>query len=584
MVEVHAVLVAAREAYARRDWPAARDGFEAARAVVDLTPDDLSALSDAAWWLGDVESSSTAGQLAYDGYCRDGRTRDAAMAAMGVAYVLLLRGQQVLAAGWIARASRLLAGDPDCPETGYLVYVLEVEAGYDAKDVARVVAASRRVRDLGRRHGSPTLVAAGTFGEGRVLVRSGRVQEGLALIDEAMLAVAAGEVEPEWSGNLFCHMMAACHELCDVVRARRWTEATSQWLAELPAAALFTGICRVHRSQVLQVSGAWDRAEAEAAQVCADLADLHVATAAEGHYQVGELRRLRGDYAAADDAYEQARARGRDPQPGRALALLARGRVAAAAASVRSALAAEQDRLARARLCVAQVEIALAAEDLPVAGKACDELAVTASTWASPGLTAMAAGAAGALALATGHPAEALPQLRAAHRCWRHADAPYEAARVAELMARAYLALDDLDAADRELATAFAVFQRLGARGDLERVAAHRSGRTLPGGLTAREAEVLSLVAAGMSNRSLAASLTLSEKTVARHLSNIFTKLGVSSRTQAAAYAFEHGLSPRQDLGVPAHPGAGRLRPCPDAPPAPSSLRSSRGRTQAEPG
>jgi DNA-binding CsgD family transcriptional regulator len=584
MVGVHAVLAAARDAYARRDWAAAREGFDAARAVAALAPDDSRALSDAAWWLGDTDASSAAGRQAYDGYCRDGQPRQAARAAMDLAYVLLLRGEEAVAAGWLARAQRLLADDPDCAETGYLVYVLEVETGYDGGDVAGVVAAARRVHDLGRRHRDSTLVAAGTFGEGRMLVRHGRVQEGLALLDEAMLAVASREVGPEWSGNLFCHMMTACHELCDVARARQWTDATSRWLAELPAAVLFTGICRVHRSQVLQVDGSWEAAEAEAARVCTDLADLHVATAAEGHYQVGELRRLRGDLTGAESAYERARVRGRDPQPGAALALLARGRVEAASTSIRAALAAEQDRLARARLCCAQVEITLAAGDVVAATEACDELAETASTFRSSGLVAMSGQASGALALATGHCAEALPQLRAAHRCWCETAAPYEAARVAELMAQAYAGLDDLDAADRERAAACATFARLGARGDLERASSRRLRPTPPGGLSAREAEVLQLVAAGMSNRRLAASLTLSEKTVARHLSNIYTKLGVSSRTQAVVYAFAHGLTPDEGMGGPAHRDAEGLHGPADAPPGPPSLPSPGGRPEARPG
>lgn len=487
MAEVDAVLTAARAAYARLDWPAAREGFDAARGVGALSADDLSALGDAAWWLGRVEESLAASEQAYHRYLDADQPRQAATAAMATAYLSALHGREAAASGWMGRAQRLLADQPECVEQGYLLYVLQVEAALDGTDVEAVVAAARRVRDLGRRHGDPTLVAQGTLGEGRMLVRHGRVAEGLALLDEAMVAVLTEELMPEWAGNIYCHMMAACHELCDVARAREWTEATTRWLATLPAAVLFTGICRVHRSQVMQLAGAWDHAESEAVRVCADLAELHVATAAEGHYQVGELRRLRGDLAAAEQAYQRAHECGRDPQPGLALAVLARRRADVASASVRAALVAHsEDRLARARLCAAQVEIAVAAGDLPTATKACDELEETASVYASSGLQAMALHARGAVILAEGHTAEALPMLRAACRCWRELSAPYEAARVGALLAEAYRALGDLDAAERELAAAGAVFARLGATPDLERVAAARHRPAPPDGLTAR--------------------------------------------------------------------------------------------------
>jgi DNA-binding NarL/FixJ family response regulator len=234
----------------------------------------------------------------------------------------------------------------------------------------------------------------------------------------------------------------------------------------------------------------------------------------------------------------------RDPQPGLALLRLAQGRAATAAASIRTALTAVvHDRLARAQLCAAQVEIALAAGDHGTAARAGEELTRTASTYGSSGLEAAALQARGAVLLAEGRAEAALPTLRAACRRWTELDAPYDAARVRLLLARAYRALEDGDAALRELDEAGAVFERLGATLDAREVAALQGRPALPGGLTGREAEVLALVAAGRTNREIAEALVLSHKTVARHLSNIFAKLGVTSRTQAAAYAFEHGLA-----------------------------------------
>jgi DNA-binding CsgD family transcriptional regulator len=505
--------------------------------------DDLEDRADVAWWRGDVDEASALLERAYRNHLDDGRPRPAAMAAIGIAVSAFLRGDGVVGSGWLGRAQRLLRDEPEQVEHGYLLY-FELEGALAGGDQAAVVATAGRVRDIGRRHADPNLVAAGDLFEGRALVRQGRVAEGMALLDEAMLAVLSGELRPEYAGNVYCHLMAAFHELADVRRAAEWTEATSRWLAGLPAAVLFTGICRVHRSQVMARRGAWAQAEQEAALVCLELADLHVAGAAEGHYQLGELHRLRGDLAGAEAAYRRAHGLGRDPQPGLALLRLAQGRSSTAAASIRAALTAvTSDRLARAQLCAAQVEIALAAGDAGTAARACDELTRTASTYGSSGLEAAALQARGALLLAEGRAEAALPTLRAACRRWQELDAPYDAARVRLLLVVAYEALDDGDAAARELDAAAAVFDQLGATLDAARVAALRGRAALPGGLSAREAEVLALVASGRTNREIAATLVLSPKTVARHLSNIFAKLGVSSRTQAAAFAYEYGLA-----------------------------------------
>jgi ATP/maltotriose-dependent transcriptional regulator MalT len=559
MDEVAEVLREAREARARNDWPHAFALFTAAREVTPLTAEDLAALSDAAWWLGHVDVCLDAGEAAFRGFLDADRPRLAARIGFELAVTAFLRGDDALGSGWLRRVQRLLEPLPEGTEHGYVRYVLEVEAALDGGDLEGVVTAARDVRRIGHEHGDRNLVALGVLGEGRAMTRIGEVAAGSRLLDESMVAVLHEDLAPAWAGNIYCHLMAACHELGDVERARAWTDATSAWLAELPAAVLFTGICRVHRSQVLQASGEWDRAEEEAARVLADLADLHVASVAEAHYQLGELRRLQGDVTGAEDAYERARARGRDPQPGHALLCLSLGRREAAAAAIRTALlAVPADRLTRAHLCGAAVEIALVGGDLETARRACAELEEAAARYATSGLEATALHWRGALALAEGHPEAALPVLRASCRRWHGVHAPYEAARSRLLLGRTYLALDDHDTAASELRMARATFERLGATADTRETDLLLGARSFPNQLTAREVEVLALVASGNSNREIAAALVISDKTVARHLSNIFTKLDVTSRTAAAAFAFEHGLvgarrgsfdpsSPRQD-------------------------------------
>ncbi|MGH3521005.1 MAG: LuxR C-terminal-related transcriptional regulator [Haloechinothrix sp.] len=537
MLDHDAALAEARDAHARHDWPRALALFESARERGRLSAGDLDALSDAAWWLGRIDESIAAGESAYEQHLSEGDSRGAAMAAMGIGYLFSLHGDDVLASGWLGRAQRLLRDDPDCVEHGYFSYVVEVEAALDADDLDPVITSARRIQQLGRNSGDANLVALATVGEGRALVRQGRVTEGLALLDEGMVAVLAGELSPDWAGNIYCNLIATCHELVDLKRMWHWTESLGQWCANLTAAVLFTGICRVHRAQLLLTLGEWGRSAGEADQVCVDLAGIAVASTSEAHYVLGDVHRLRGDLAGAEAAYLRAHELGRDPQPGMALLRLAQGQVDVAAASIRAALTARAGaRLTRTPLVGAQVEIALAAGDIATARKAADELAEVAATYRSPGLEAMSQHAMGAVLLEEDRPDQALPVLRDACARWRQIGAPYECARVRVLLATAYQALADHDAATRERESAARVFTELGAGAQL-------TAQPRPGGLSAREVEVLTLVAAGMSNRDIAADLVLSEKTVARHLSNIFTKLGVSSRTAAAAYAFDHGLA-----------------------------------------
>ncbi|HSK98643.1 MAG TPA: LuxR C-terminal-related transcriptional regulator [Euzebyales bacterium] len=548
------ILGRARDAYARCDWPTAYHGFTSASEQRALSADDLFALADAAWWMGLIDEAVRAGEQAYRAYREDGRRRAAAMAALEVGLALLVRGDELAGTDWVGRCAGLLSGEPDGAEQGFLLFLTEVlgplNAGrpVDERAAEALVASARRVLEVGRAHEDPTLVALGLLGEGRALLKVGQASAGTACLDQVMTALQSDTLLPGWAGELYCQLMAAAHEAVDLQRLRRLAALTTRWLERLPVAALYTGLCRVHRSQVLQVAGDWRSAEQHAGRACAELADIAPAGAAEAHYQLGEVRRLRGDLTAAERAYRQAHRLGRDPQPGRALLRLAQGDVRAAVAAIGTALvAAAGDRLLRARLRAAQVEIAVAAGAHDVADVACTELEDIAGDYGTAGLEAMADHARGLCLLAGGRREEALPVLRRACRRWQDLDAPYECARVRALLARVYRALGDADTAALELDAAATVFEQLGAESDLRAVDHLRGERVLPAGLTAREAEVLAQVAQGGSNRRIAGALFISDKTVARHLSNIFAKLGVTSRAAAAAYAVEHGLVPRAD-------------------------------------
>jgi DNA-binding CsgD family transcriptional regulator len=462
---------------------------------------------------------------------------------------LARRGELGPASGWLGRARRLLEEQSeDRVERGYLLLprAFEHEAAGEWDAAAAMMA---EAVEVGARFGDADLRALAGHEQGQALIRAGDVAGGVALLDEAMTAASAGELSPIVTGIVYCGVILACDEAHDVRRAREWTATLSRWCEAQPEMVAFTGRCLVHRAEIMQWQGAWGEALEEArraAERC--LRSENRRAAGEACYRQGELHRLRGDPAQAEAAYREASEHGYEPQPGLALLRLAQGRTDAAVTAIGRMLAERDGAGERAELLPAYVEAMLAAGDIEGARAAGEELTRLAAHFDSASLEALAALASGAIELHDGDPQRALAPLRDAARAAHDLDAPYEAARARELLGRACRALGDEDSARLELEAGLAGFAKLRAEPDRERVEAllaTADGPEAPGarhGLSAREVEVLRLVAAGQSNREIAAALTISEHTVARHLQNIFAKLGVSSRTAAGAFAFENDL------------------------------------------
>jgi DNA-binding CsgD family transcriptional regulator len=526
-----------REAFAVRAWPRARECLERAHEEEPLDPGDLELLSIVAFMLARDDDSASWLELAHLRHLEDGETLRAVRCAAWIGMNLASRGQIGPASGWLGRAHRLLEGEGECAERGYLL-LPELFRHEAAGDFAEAAAVAEEVVGIGERFGDRDLFALAAHGQGHMLIRCGRVREGLALLDEAMVAVTAEELSPIVTGIVYCGVILACNEVYEVQRAREWTRALADWWALQPEMVAFTGRCYVHRAEILQLDGSWRDALEEAHRAGERFIATGNPAAGLARYREGELLRLQGEFARAEEAYREASGFGWEPQPGLAQLRLGQGRSDAAVSAIRRAVEAATAPLDRARLLPAFVEIMLATGDVESARRSCLELEELATGYESPMLGAIVASARGAVHLAEGEPRAALVSLRKAGETWHALDAPYEIARTRVLAGQACRALGDEEAAVLEHDAARSIFERLGARPDLARLEQPTSSH----GLSGRELEVLRLVAAGKTNREIAAALVISEHTVARHLQNIFAKLGLSSRGAATAFAFEHDL------------------------------------------
>ena len=521
------------------DWLADHAALCAADREHGLSPEDLERLAVAAFLVGRDADVVPLRERALQGYLEQGAVDRAVRCGFWCGYHLQTRGELAQAQGWEQRVTRLVAGRATATFEGMLSQAraaLLMTAG----DGAAALPLFERGAEIADADADLDLFTLAGLGRARCLQMTGRDGESTAALDEVMVHVVGGRVAPQVSGLAYCSVIDICLGRFDLTRAREWTAALGRWVDAQHGMVPYRGSCLVHRAEILQLAGAWSDAARQAELACDQLARSRESATAAAHYRVAELARLQGRLEVAEAGYLQAASFGFEVQPGLARLRLAQGRPDAALAGLRRAVD-EPTRDARAHplQLAAQVDIAIATGDRELARAAADALADLAGPDAPPFLAALREHAAGAVLLAEGtDPAAAahaaLPRLRRACALWQELDVPYEAARTRLLVADACAALGDHDGSAMETAAARAVFARLGA--------AESACPDPRGPLSPRECEVLRLVATGVTNRVIAERLVLSEKTVARHVSNILAKLGITSRAAATAWAFEHGL------------------------------------------
>ncbi len=534
-----------REAFRRRAWHDAHRLLKAADHDTPIGTDDLEQLAIAAWLIGEeVESEQLLTRLHQEFISRNA-WEGAARSAFWLAFVLLHRNALAPGRAWVERARHLLdTHGLDCVLHGFVRIPLAIEriSSGDGDSAYRLFS---EAAEIASRFQDPDLAALASHGRGRVMIRQGRIREGAALLDDAMVSVTSGNVSSIIAGDIYCGLLEGCYEMFDLRRAREWTASMTLWCEAQPDLVRYRGECLTYRAEVLQHQGEWPDALRDAMAACRALSSPPGQPAAgAAHYRLGEIHRLRGEFLEAEQAFRQAASSGRVPQPGLWLLHTDQGRAKSTLAGLRGLLESPAPPRRRAPLLAAAVEIMLAAGDVGAARGLTSELAGFAERFEAPLLAAMSARAFGAVRMAEGEAKDALPALNDAWRLWRELGTPYEEAETRVLIAVASDAVADTCTRDLELDAARQAFSRLGAAPALARLSSllRRWSAGTRNGLSDREVQVLRLVATGRTNRAIANELFISEKTVARHVSNIFTKLGVSSRSGATARAYDRGL------------------------------------------
>lgn len=535
----------------RQGWQRVHDELSTHERA-DLSAEQLDALADAFFWLDRPDESIEARRDAYRAHVAAGAVGQAALVAWRLFYDHFLVGELAVANGWLERCRRHVDAETSSSASSGWLAVAETDRVLAQGDAELALAHARKGREIAERAEDPDLLAMALQAEGRALIAADQQQRGLAALDEAMVAVINDELAPLYTGWVFCNVISTCYGLADLRRATEWSEAAMRWCESLREGLMYPGLCRVYSVELACLRGDWTVAEQEAQRACRELTAHDPRYAGEAIYLTGELHRLRGQFHQAEAAFAHAHELGRLPQPGLALLRSAQGRKDEAVPALRSALQpGSQAPLQRAQLLSALVELELELGDREQAGAHAGELEEIAGGSLSPLLKALAHAARSQVLLALENDAGALAQLRDSWQALHDAGLTYEAARLRVHIGLAVRRFGDEEAAQRDLRASLSAFEGLKAEPDVGRVrnllAAPPAGdstthRDLPAELTAREADVLRLVAEGHTNRAIADILVVSPHTVARHMSNIFTKLGVTSRSAATAFAYEHGI------------------------------------------
>lgn len=536
-------LETARQHHQASRWVQACDEYAAADQATPLAVEDLESWAESGQVVGRIDEAIAVLTRCFELRAHAGDVHGATRAAYWLwsAHVLA-RGELAMAAGWVERA-RTLAEQRGPGEYGWLL-VPRAYVCIGRSDYATAEGLLRRAAELGVGRGDVDLVTIATTMRGRASLKLGSLDDGLALLDEAMVRILTRATSVRATSAMYCAAIGSCYEVQEIARATEWSVALDRWLGTLPqVGGVYFGNCRIYRAILMRLRGDWPRAEAELEQACRELSLDGRLVAGHAWYELGELRRLQGK-PGVEEAFEQATAFGHPAQPGLALHRLGEGKVQAADAGLRRVLAERGMAGDRLVLLPAAVEICLDTGRIDEAKVVVAELEDIARTYPTTAMRAILGAALGAVALSEHRPADALARLREASDRWRELDAPYETARVGVRIGQGCRALGDEEGALMELRAALATFERLGARPDASRARGLLSGRDGHRDvLSPRELEVLRLIVSGRTNAEIAASLFLSERTVHRHVSNILTKLGVRSRTSAAMYAVRHGLA-----------------------------------------
>jgi DNA-binding CsgD family transcriptional regulator len=534
-----------RELLRKNAWAAAFAELSAADRVAPLCADDLGSIALAAHLIGRQADCAELMTRAHHGFLKEGEIKRAIRCGFWLSFMAGFNGDMAQASGWLARARRLLEDcGEDCVEAGYLLIPVAFRAVREG-DLATAYEAFSEAVSCGNRFAETDLISLARQGQGRVLIRQGEITRGVSMLDEAMVSVTSGEVTPMVVGGIYCSVIEACSEILDLRRAQEWTSALDAWCASQPDVVPYHGHCQIRRAEILRLHGSWSESLQTAELARERLSHPKPQPAVGGaFYCLAEVHRLRGEFAQAEEAYRQAAQLGQTQQPGLALLRLAQDQVESAASSIRSLEQQVKTFGHRARILDAYIEIMLAIDDLKAARSAADDLNHIAAQINTPFVNALAAQGEGSVLLAEGDALGALANLRRSLKAWQELEAPYETARVRVSIAAVCRKQEDLDSANFELDAARAALRQLGALPDLARIEAlfSESPTQNAGPLTARETEVLVLIASGKTNRAIADELFISEKTVARHVSNIFDKLDLSSRAAATAYAYQQKL------------------------------------------